>query len=555
MSPSNDISKDVTGKEEKKGRFRQRAIQLVILVFMASLAMSFFISPGQRSVTYEGDWEEIDVSPGVGQLSGCTMTYLPWSNDVLLFGGHGGGSYSDSLWVYDLSDDQWDQISFQYGPSARAYHAVAFDDGSKSFFVFGGFDGDYFGDLWRFRGQNDTWEMLSWERLSDQSQGLAPSPRYGHSMVFDSKSNSLYLLGGYNGGFLEDMWKFDLVSLTWEEIGTESGFTARSGHVMVYVKDTNEIYIQGGEGDQGTISEMWRLDLYDMRWDQLEIKDVSGARFNHTMVLDKDGKRVYTYGGLGQRAYGVINLGDLWRFDLNEETWGKVDTAHRPSTRFGHAMAFNEQERFIIIFGGSDADGIKGDMWKIHVGSPNPTDLESKFTSAFAFFAFILVVITLMVVAALFLGKHIESKRRHLKSEGTIAKKKPEFDFRLYQQDDVQDSEEDVGKDGTQKGRVKKLDTLKEWESERQATGEDEDSPLDGDGTVDKDIKQLKTLVCPSCGGKEMYYEAGMIFGNMYHCKDCDYIGAFVVEKDIQVTKDSGKKAPKRKYLRSDKKV
>lgn len=37
---------------------------------------------------------------------------------------------------------------------------------------------------------------------------------------------------------------------------------------------------------------------------------------------------------------------------------------------------------------------------------------------------------------------------------------------------------------------------------------------------------------CPQCGSTHLYYEAGMTTGKKYHCKDCDYIGALVFEKD-----------------------
>lgn len=50
-----------------------------------------------------------------------------------------------------------------------------------------------------------------------------------------------------------------------------------------------------------------------------------------------------------------------------------------------------------------------------------------------------------------------------------------------------------------------------------------------------KSSKHVKTLLCPNCGGKELYYEAGLITGYKYHCKDCDYIGAFVIEKDFKI--------------------
>lgn len=47
--------------------------------------------------------------------------------------------------------------------------------------------------------------------------------------------------------------------------------------------------------------------------------------------------------------------------------------------------------------------------------------------------------------------------------------------------------------------------------------------------------KKITTFLCPDCGGKELYYEAGLISGYKYHCKDCDYIGTFVIEKDFKV--------------------
>ena len=50
-----------------------------------------------------------------------------------------------------------------------------------------------------------------------------------------------------------------------------------------------------------------------------------------------------------------------------------------------------------------------------------------------------------------------------------------------------------------------------------------------------KKTSKVTTFLCPSCGSKELYYEAGLISGYKYHCKDCDYIGSFVIEKDFEV--------------------
>ena len=52
--------------------------------------------------------------------------------------------------------------------------------------------------------------------------------------------------------------------------------------------------------------------------------------------------------------------------------------------------------------------------------------------------------------------------------------------------------------------------------------------------------KRRKVLTCPQCGSADLYYEAGLITGYKYHCKKCNYIGAFVIEKDIDDEADLG---------------
>lgn len=44
--------------------------------------------------------------------------------------------------------------------------------------------------------------------------------------------------------------------------------------------------------------------------------------------------------------------------------------------------------------------------------------------------------------------------------------------------------------------------------------------------------KRIRT--CPMCGGSDLYYESGMVTGQKYHCKDCGYVGSFVVEREVE---------------------
>jgi hypothetical protein len=48
-------------------------------------------------------------------------------------------------------------------------------------------------------------------------------------------------------------------------------------------------------------------------------------------------------------------------------------------------------------------------------------------------------------------------------------------------------------------------------------------------------MPKITAKFCPQCGGSDLYYENGMLMGYIYHCKKCDYVGAFVVEKDAEI--------------------
>ena len=40
--------------------------------------------------------------------------------------------------------------------------------------------------------------------------------------------------------------------------------------------------------------------------------------------------------------------------------------------------------------------------------------------------------------------------------------------------------------------------------------------------------------VCPQCGSSRIIQEAGSITGAVYHCLACQYLGALVLEVDVE---------------------
>lgn len=63
----------------------------------------------------------------------------------------------------------------------------------------------------------------------------------------------------------------------------------------------------------------------------------------------------------GRDAAGSA-MADAWLFNLAERTWRQVD-ASGPSTRFGHAIATDQENRRLYLFGGQSADEFFNDTW------------------------------------------------------------------------------------------------------------------------------------------------------------------------------------------------
>ena len=45
--------------------------------------------------------------------------------------------------------------------------------------------------------------------------------------------------------------------------------------------------------------------------------------------------------------------------------------------------------------------------------------------------------------------------------------------------------------------------------------------------------KTKSVKLCPQCGSARIETVAGSIFGQVYHCTKCDYVGSLVFETDV----------------------
>jgi leucine-zipper-like transcriptional regulator 1 len=117
----------------------------------------------------------------------------------------------NDFFEYSIERNKWMQINTEdIPPTPRDRHvSIVHKD---SIFVFGGYDG--------FNRVNDFFEynilQNSWQEVLCSGRSAPPSPRHSHSAVI--YNDSLYIFGGYDGKYKNDFFKFDFNKNEWSEI-------------------------------------------------------------------------------------------------------------------------------------------------------------------------------------------------------------------------------------------------------------------------------------------------------------------------------------------------
>jgi hypothetical protein len=127
------------------------------------------------------EWQLID-PPSPSARSFHAMAFDSLRDRTVLF-----GSGAD---VWEFDGETWTAISSP-GPASRMKHAMTFDSARGRNVVFGGRDSGSYAQL------SDTWEWdgSSWE----QRQAAGPSARDFHAMAYDSARGRTVLFGGWDG--------------------------------------------------------------------------------------------------------------------------------------------------------------------------------------------------------------------------------------------------------------------------------------------------------------------------------------------------------------------
>jgi len=197
------------------------------------------------------------------------------------------------------------KVNSEDGPSERCWHS--FTALGDTVYLFGGLSAEGpCNDVYKL---SQSWGEFQWSKV--ETTGDAPCPRFRHtaSVVGDA----IYIIGGFSGPKTRhnDVWKLDIATGAWSNVVADTGAEGKSN------------------------------------------KSVPAPRGSHT--ADVVGTSIYVFGGYGGYDFCLKELGDMFIFDTEQNSWKAVTAKGAPSARSGHASCVHKAR--ICVYGGLSSTG------------------------------------------------------------------------------------------------------------------------------------------------------------------------------------------------------
>lgn len=192
-------------------------------------------------------------------------------------------------WLLTSVRAAWSPVVDQGRPPGRSVHVAAWDAIGRQIWIHGGSQSEFLDDLWTYNVDNKTWER-KWPPAP------APSKRGDHVAVWDPCEPALWIHGGFDGrSFFKDLWKYS--GNSWTEV-TVDGPQERSDHVAVWDTANGALWVHGGDNGVTLMQDIWKYDsLHKGTWVLVQDVTPPSAMARHAGVWDDRNLALWIHGG------------------------------------------------------------------------------------------------------------------------------------------------------------------------------------------------------------------------------------------------------------------
>jgi len=221
----------------------------------------------------------------------------------------------------------------------------------------------------------------NWEAV--EITGKSPEERFMHKMVFDQKSEKIYLTGGMDYPFSpmkSDVWSFDPKSKKWEEI-TPTGFIPSnySDRAYAYIPSERAIYCWA----DNSLDDKHKMFVYSIEkksWSKITpVGELPTSAAFRVMTHDPMNNRLLLFGGYfwTQEKSGILN--DTFSWDFKKKEWKRLKTKGITPPRLKSAMAFQDLDNSrMIVFGGVNPEKPNSDIFAFNFMNNSWEKIDAK---------------------------------------------------------------------------------------------------------------------------------------------------------------------------------
>uniref|UniRef100_A0A7S2R715 BTB domain-containing protein n=1 Tax=Mucochytrium quahogii TaxID=96639 RepID=A0A7S2R715_9STRA len=295
-------------------------------------------------------WEQVRVNLNGYQCQPPTQrslhVSLVYHESMYVFGGYDGAGRVNDFHRYDFVNETWHEVVDVVGvrPTPRDRHVgVILQD---HMFIFGGYDGlCRTNDLHGYDFVNQRWYEV-FKTFHDSP----PSARHSHCGV--SHRGSMYIFGGYDGAYKNDLYcftpNFEKASCSgrWTKV-TATGRYPQARYRASCVAHGDNMYLFGGHDGSRHLNDVHIFSWTLKSWSSVQLQGpVPLPRDSHAALVYRD--CMFVFGGSSGTA-----MNDFHYLDLETHVWSPVPTdGWFPCSRFCHVAV--EYDNSMYIYGGYD---------------------------------------------------------------------------------------------------------------------------------------------------------------------------------------------------------
>lgn len=211
---------------------------------------------------------------------------------------------------------------------------------------------------------------------------LNPAPRGYMSMAYDVESDQVIMFGGQTGdyrdpaSYSDETWSYDVSAEEWTQMKPSSSPSKRSAADMVYDTESDRAILFGG-ADQISwdFNDTWAYDYNSNIW--MEMAKGPAKHLGSRLAYDSESDRIILFGGLDIDKWLLYN--DTWAYDFNSNTWTELKPNIAPPGRNYQAMTYDSRSDRVIVWGGTDLNGIPLDnsVWSYDFNTNTWQELKS----------------------------------------------------------------------------------------------------------------------------------------------------------------------------------